>query len=92
MIHTGHVIVPLLNRRMRERQRDGNGVVVGHGLVLAVDRGVDWWKWESHLLETAAAATRCLERLEYEGEIIERERVRLWKEQLLHAQTSWYKP
>lgn len=92
MLHTGHVIVPLLNRRVRETQRDADGVVVGHGLVLAVDRGVDWGKWESHLMETAAVATRCLERLEFEGEILERERVRRWKDHLLHSQTSWYKP
>ena len=87
MLHTGHVIVPFLNRRVREAEKEGNGMVFGHGLVLAVDRGIDWWKWESHLTETGKMATRCFERLEREGEIIERERVRRWRDELLEMQT-----
>lgn len=87
-LHTGHVIVPFLNGRVREsyttsRGKSSNNMVVGHGVVLAVDRGFDWRHWESHLTETAAVATRCFERLEHEGEVAERERVKLWREELL---------
>lgn len=87
MIHTGHVIVPFLNRRVREGYTSGgnnrNNTVIGHGVVLAVDRGVDWRKWESHLVEAAVVTTRCFERMEREGEVAERERVKLWREELL---------
>lgn len=88
MLHTGHVIVPFLNGRVRETERGGPNVVIGHGVVLAVDRGVDWRCWESHLTETAAVATRCFERLEREGESVERERVNDWAEKLLNRNTA----
>lgn len=89
MLHTGHVVVPLLKGYMREMENGENREVIGHGVVLAVDRGVDWRRWEPHIIETAAVATRCFERLERDGELIERERVKLWKEELLDRQTSW---
>lgn len=79
MLHTGHVIVPFLNGYVREMENGGGGKFVGHGVVLAVDRGIDWRQWESHLMETAAVATRCFERLERDGELAERERVERWK-------------
>ena len=90
MVHTGHVIVPFFSSCcLRETEGGESREVVGHGVVLAVDRGVDWRRWESHLMETAAVATQCLERLERDGEVAERERVRIWKEELLDAQTRW---
>lgn len=90
MLHTGHVVVPFLNGCCpRETEDGGSSEVVGHGVVLAVDRGVDWGRWESHLTETAAAATRCFERLERDGEVAERARVKRWKEKLLDSQTTW---
>ncbi|CAN0520923.1 unnamed protein product [Ectocarpus sp. 12 AP-2014] len=88
MLHTGHVIVPFLNGRVRETEKGGPNVVIGHGVVLAVDRGVDWRCWESHLTETTAVATRCFERLEREGESVERERVNDWAEKLLNRNTG----
>lgn len=79
MVHTGHIIVPFLNGRVREKGGDS----VGHGIVLAVDRGVDWQRWEPYLMEVAAEATRCFERLENEGEVAEKERVKVWADKLL---------
>lgn len=91
MLHTGHVIVPFLNGCLREEPESGGSrEVIGHGVVLAVDRGVDWRLWESHLMETAAVAARCFERLERDGEVAMRARVNRWKEELLDAQTRWY--
>lgn len=87
-LHTGHVIVPFLNGCLRERGDGESREVIGHGVVLAVDRGTDWRRWEPHLMETAAVATRCLERLERDGEVAERKRVRLGKEALTSSQTS----
>lgn len=89
MVHTGHVIVPFSNNCLREPDGGGSREATGHGVVLAVDRGVDWRRWESHLIETAVVATQCFERLERDGEVVEIERVRLWKEKLLDAQTRW---
>lgn len=79
MVHTGHLIVPFLNGRVREKGGDS----VGHGVVLAVDRGVDWRRWEPHLMAVAAEATRCFDRLENEGEAAEKARVKLWTDKLL---------
>ena len=79
MVHTGHLVVPFLNGRVRERGGDS----VGHGIVLAVDRGVDWRRWEPYLTKVAAEATRCFDRLESEGEAAEKARVKLWADKLL---------
>lgn len=84
MIHTGHLIVPFGNGRVRQ-QDGGNADVIGHGVVLAVDRGVDWRPWESHLAGVAAAATRCFERLENEGHAAEKARVQTWADTMLHG-------
>lgn len=97
MVHTGHVVVPFLNGRVQRTGKRGDKAVIGHGIVLAVDRGVDWRRWESHLVETAVVSTRCFERLERDGEIAERERVRLWSERLVnrkadHRQTQGPQP
>lgn len=83
MIHTGHLIVPFGNGRVRQDGGDTN--VIGHGVVLAVDRGVDWRRWESHLINVAAAATRCFESLEHEGYAAEKARVETWADKLLHG-------
>lgn len=80
MVHTGHLVVPFLNGRVREK---GGGGRVGHGVVLAVDRGVDWKRWEPYLGEVADKATRCFERLESEGEAAEKARVKIWADKLL---------
>eukprot|EP00752_Nemacystus_decipiens_P007665 g6853.t1 len=91
LLHTGHLVVPFRNGCLREKSEiAGTKEVVGHGVVLAVDRGVDWRRWEPHLVETAAVAMRCLERLERDGEVAMRRRVRRWKEDLVNAQTRWY--
>lgn len=84
MVHTGHLIVPFGNGRVRQ-QDGGDTNVIGHGVVLAVDRGVDWRRWESHLTDVAAAATRCFERLEHEGYAAEKARAKTWAKQLLHS-------
>lgn len=81
MVHTGHLVVPFMNGRVTKK----GGDVVGHGLVLAVDSGVDWRKWESHLLDVAEAATRWLQRLEREGAELEKGRVETWAKKLLHG-------
>lgn len=78
MVHTGHLIVPFSNGRVREDRE-----VVGHGLMLAVDRGVDWSPWESHLAEIAAAATRRFEALERKSHTSEKLRVTSWVDTLL---------
>lgn len=80
MVHTGHLIVPFLNGSV---QKKGGGVI-GHGVVLAVDRGVDWRRWESHLLDVAVAATQCFEQLEREGEVAEKARSKAWAGKILH--------
>ena len=78
-VHTGHIIVPFLNGRVREEGGDS----VGHGVVLAVDRGFDWRRWEPYLVQVAAEATRCFERLENEGQAAEKARVKAWADRLL---------
>lgn len=91
MLHTGHVVVPFRNGCLREDlENGGTKEVIGHGMVLAVDRGVDWRRWESHLMETAAIAMRCFDRLERDGEVVMRARVGLRKEELVNEQTRWY--
>lgn len=80
MVHPGHLIVPFLNGRVREK----GGAVIGHGVVLAVDRGVDWRQWEPHLTDVAGMATRCFECLELEGAVAEKARVSTWADNLIH--------
>ncbi|CAM9193761.1 unnamed protein product [Scytosiphon promiscuus] len=91
MAHTGHLIVPFMTGCVQRAWKRGENAVIGHGVVLAVDRGVDWRRWESHLVEVAVVATRCFERLELDGEIVERERVRLWGERLLNRASDHQK-
>lgn len=80
-VHTGHLIVPFLNARVQKK----GGDMVGHGVVLAVDRRVDWRPWESHLIELATTATRCFECLESQGAAIEKSSVNAWASTLLHG-------
>lgn len=81
MVHSGHVIVPFTNRCARE-DRD----VVGHGLALAVDPGMDWSPWEPFLADVAAAATQRFEALEVEALAAEKLRAKAWAAKVLHSE------
>lgn len=85
MAHSGHLIVPFTNGRVRE-----DPDVVGHGLALAVDRGVDWTPWESHLIDVAAAATRRFEALEDDALAAEKVRVKSWAAKILSGDQNRY--
>lgn len=59
MVHSGHIIIPFVNGRVMNQKDE----VLGHGVVLAVAHGVDWRKWESHLIDIAKVASRWFEYL-----------------------------
>lgn len=77
-VHSGHLIVPFTNRCVRE-DRD----IVGHGLALAIDPGMNWSPWEPFLANVAAAATERFEALELEALEAEKLRAKSWAAKLL---------
>lgn len=58
-VHTGHIIVPFLNGRVRE-----DNDVIGHGLALEFDPRFDWKPWEPLLVKIATETTRRLEEID----------------------------
>lgn len=58
-VHTGHVIVPFLNGRVRE-----DSDIIGHGLALEFDSRFDWKPWEPLLVKISTETTRRLEEIE----------------------------
>lgn len=76
-VHSGHLVVPFSNTCVRE-----NPDVIGHGLVLAIDPGVDWSPWESYLAEIGTAASKRFEALEAEGFAAAKLKVKAWANDL----------
>lgn len=65
-----------------------NPHVTGHGLVLAIDPGVDWSPWEPYLAEVGTAASKRFEALEAEGFAATKLKVKSWTTDLFSLTES----